>query len=338
MSGRTAVAVRRRAPLLAALCVVALALVVLVSLVVGTRVLAPGEVVDGLLGRDPIASPVIWQLRLPRTLTGLLVGIALGIAGVLSQSVARNPLADPGLLGISAGGAVGVVVGSAFLGIGAGAPRLGLALLGSALATVAVYAFARRSPEGLTPVSMTLAGMALTAFLGAVVSGTVLMSATTMDQYRFWAVGALTGADPDVLAGAAVPAVLGLVLAFVVAGGLNAMALGDDTAAALGVSVLRTRLLTGAAVVLLSGSAVAIAGPIVFIGLVVPHMARAVVGTDVRRLILFSAVLGPVLLLAADVVGRLIARPSEVQVGVVTAVIGTPVFVWLTRRVRGRAG
>ncbi|WP_229872460.1 FecCD family ABC transporter permease [Promicromonospora soli] len=324
----------------AAVLLGALALLVVAALagvIVGTRVLSPGETLAGLLGQDGVAATVIWELRLPRTLLGLLVGSALGVAGVLAQAVTRNPLADPGLLGISAGGAVAVVAGSAFLGLGAGTPRVLLALAGAALATAAVYLFASRSPEGLTPVNMTLAGMAMTAFLGAAVSATVLLSASTMDQYRFWVVGALSLPDPAVLLPAIPPAVAGAILAVVVSGSLNALALGDDTAAALGVAVLRTRLLAGAAVVLLSGTAVALAGPIAFVGLVIPHIARALVGTDVRRVLALSAVLGPLLLVTADVVGRLVARPAEVQVGVVTALLGTPFFIWLTRRAKERS-
>ncbi|GHH74527.1 iron ABC transporter permease [Promicromonospora soli] len=332
--------VARSGTAVAAVLLGALALLVVAALagvIVGTRVLSPGETLAGLLGQDGVAATVIWELRLPRTLLGLLVGSALGVAGVLAQAVTRNPLADPGLLGISAGGAVAVVAGSAFLGLGAGTPRVLLALAGAALATAAVYLFASRSPEGLTPVNMTLAGMAMTAFLGAAVSATVLLSASTMDQYRFWVVGALSLPDPAVLLPAIPPAVAGAILAVVVSGSLNALALGDDTAAALGVAVLRTRLLAGAAVVLLSGTAVALAGPIAFVGLVIPHIARALVGTDVRRVLALSAVLGPLLLVTADVVGRLVARPAEVQVGVVTALLGTPFFIWLTRRAKERS-
>jgi iron complex transport system permease protein len=179
--------------------------------------------------------------------------------------------------------------------------------------------------------------MALTAFLGAAVSATVLLNASTMDQYRFWVVGALSLPDPAVLLPAIPPAVAGGILAVVVSGSLNALALGDDTAAALGVAVVRTRLLAGAAVVLLSGTAVALAGPIAFVGLVIPHVARALVGTDVRRVLALSALLGPLLLVTADVVGRLVARPAEVQVGVVTALLGTPFFIWLTRRAKERS-
>jgi iron complex transport system permease protein len=332
--------VARSGTAFAAVLLGALALLVVAALagvIVGTRVLSPGDTFAGLLGQEGVAATVIWELRLPRTLLGLLVGSALGVAGVLAQAVTRNPLADPGLLGISAGGAVAVVVGSAFLGLGAGTPRVLLALAGAALATAAVHLFASRSPEGLTPVNMTLAGMALTAFLGAAVSATVLLSASTMDQYRFWVVGALSLPDPAVLLPAIPPAVAGAFLAVVVSGSLNALALGDDTAAALGVAVLRTRLLAGAAVVLLSGTAVALAGPIAFLGLVIPHIARALVGTDVRRVLALSAVLGPLLLVTADVVGRLVARPAEVQVGVVTALLGTPFFIWLTRRAKERS-
>ena len=333
MSSRTTTR-RPRAPLAVVLVVTValLVLVMLISLLIGTRVLSVGEMLDGLTRRERIPTAVIWDLRFPRTLLGLLVGAALGAAGVLAQSVTRNPLADPGLLGISAGAAVAVVAGSALFDLGPGTLRVLLALAGAALATVAVYTFAHRSPEGLTPVNMTLAGMAVTAFLGAGVSATVLLSATTMDQYRFWVVGALSLPDSQVLLPALVPAAAGAVLALAISGSLNALALGDDTAAALGVPVLRTRLLAGLAVVLLSGTAVALSGPIGFIGLLIPHMARALVGNDVRRMLALSVLLGPLLLLTADVVGRVIARPSEVQVGVVTAILGTPFFIYLTRR------
>ena len=334
------VAARRKAtfPVVLGVCVVLLAAAVVLSLLVGTRVLSLPETVAGLTGSDHVAAAVIWELRLPRTLLGLLVGAALGAAGVVAQSVTRNPLADPGLLGISSGAAVAIVVGGALLGVAGGAPQVLLAVVGAGAATLAVYGFAHRSAEGLNPVNMTLAGMAISACLSAVVSAVVLLSASTMDQYRFWVVGSLGSPDAGVLAPAALVALVGAVVATATSGSLNALALGDDTAAGLGVRVHRTRVLGGAAVVLLSGTAVALAGPIVFVGLLVPHAARFVVGGDVRRVLALSAVLGPLLLLAADVVGRVIARPSEVQVGVVIAVLGTPIFIWLARRARTRAG
>lgn len=309
-------------------------MVAFVSLVIGTRVMGFGEVIDGLRGTDPIASPIIWELRLPRTELGLLVGAALGAAGVIAQSVTRNPLADPGLLGISSGAAVAIVVGSAFFGVVGGTGQMALAVVGAAVATVAVFAFAQRAPEGLTPVSMTLAGMALTAFLGGIISGVTLLSSDSMDQYRFWIVGALNIPEPAMLASGAALIALGGALAAIISGSLNAMALGDDTASALGVRVQRTRLLAGLAVVLLSGAAVSLSGPITFIGLIIPHAARMLVGNDVRRALAMAAVLGPLLLVTADVIGRVVVRPGELQVGVVTAVIGTPVFIWLTRRTR----
>ena len=308
------------------------------SLAIGARALSLEEIWHGITGSDPVATAVIWQLRFPRTLLGLLVGAALGAAGVLAQAVTRNPLADPGLLGISSGAAVSIVAGTAFLGIGGGAGRMALAIVGAALATLIVFAFAARSPEGLSPVSMTLAGMAITACLGAVVSAIVLLDAESMDQYRFWQVGALGLPDPQLLWIGAGVAVLGAIVAIAIAGSLGALALGDDTASALGVKVGRTRVLAGIAVVLLSGMAVSLAGPIGFIGLIIPHAARALVGHDVRRMLALSALLGPLLLTAADLIGRVVVRPSELQVGVVTAVIGTPVFIWLTRRVRSKRG
>lgn len=328
--GRTSIAFAATAALLVAS--------VVLSLAIGSRALSLDEIWRGLTGSDPVASAVIWQLRFPRTLLGLLVGAALGAAGVLAQAVTRNPLADPGLLGISSGAAVSIVAGTAFLGIGGGAGRMVLAVAGAALATLIVFAFASRSPEGLSPISMTLAGMAITACLGAVVSAIVLLDAESMDQYRFWQVGALSLPDPRLLWIGAAVALVGAIVAVAISGSLGALALGDDTASALGVKVGRTRVLAGAAVVLLSGMAVALAGPIGFIGLVIPHAARVFVGNDVRRTLALSALLGPLLLTVADIIGRVVVRPAELQVGVVTAVIGTPVFIWLTRRMRARKG
>lgn len=328
--GRTSIAFAATAALLVAS--------VVLSLAIGSRALSLDEIWRGLTGSDPVASAVIWQLRFPRTLLGLLIGAALGAAGVLAQAVTRNPLADPGLLGISSGAAVSIVAGTAFLGIGGGAGRMVLAVAGAALATLIVFAFASRSPEGLSPISMTLAGMAITACLGAVVSAIVLLDAESMDQYRFWQVGALSLPDPRLLWIGAAVALVGAIVAAAISGSLGALALGDDTASALGVKVGRTRVLAGAAVVLLSGMAVALAGPIGFIGLVIPHAARVFVGNDVRRTLALSALLGPLLLTVADIIGRVVVRPAELQVGVVTAVIGTPVFIWLTRRMRARKG
>lgn len=339
-AGPVAAPVVRGRGVFATTVVVALVLLVvavLLSLLVGTRVLGVAETLSGVQRTDPVAAAVIWELRLPRTVLGLVVGAALGGAGVLAQSVTRNPLADPGLLGISSGAAAAVVVG-ALLGFTGGVPQVLLGIAGAAAATAAVYGFAQRSPEGLSPVNMTLAGMAVTACLSAVVSAIVLVSASTMDQYRFWVVGALGNPEAAVLVPATVLAAAGGVLGAAVSGSLNALALGDDAAAGLGVHVHRTRVLGGVAVVLLSGTAVALAGPLAFVGLLVPHAARALVGHDVRRVLALAALLGPLLLLTADVVGRVVARPAEVQVGVVTAVLGTPLFILLARRGRARAG
>lgn len=329
---------RGRTPIVFVAAAALLVASAVLSLAIGARALSLEDIWQGITGSDPVASAVIWQLRFPRTLLGLLVGAALGAAGVLAQAVTRNPLADPGLLGISSGAAVSIVAGTAFLGIGGGAGRMVLAVAGAAVATLIVFAFASRSPEGLSPVSMTLAGMAITACLGAVVSAIVLLDAESMDQYRFWQVGALSLPDPRLLWIGAAVALVGAIVAAAISGSLGALALGDDTASALGVKVGRTRVLAGTAVVLLSGMAVSLAGPIGFIGLIIPHAARAFVGNDVRRTLALSALLGPLLLTAADIIGRVVVRPAELQVGVVTAVIGTPVFIWLTRRMRVRKG
>jgi len=312
-----------------------LVLVVIASLAIGTKSIPFSTVVRALIDFDGSTEHlVVRELRLPRTIVGLLVGSALGVAGALMQAITRNPLADPGLLGVSAGASFAVVVAIFVLGIGSLTAYVWFALFGAAVTSVAVFALGSLGRGGANPVRLALAGAALSALLGSLISSVVLVDRQTLDQYRFWVVGSLAGRDMTIL-GQVMPFLLvGLLLAFGLSRSLNALALGEDAARALGTRVGVTRLMTVFAVTMLAGGATAACGPIAFIGLTVPHLARIVCGPDQRWLLPFSAVLGPVVLLSSDIVGRIIARPAEVQVGIMTAALGGPIFVLLVRRVR----
>ncbi|MER5701485.1 iron ABC transporter permease [Micromonospora sp. NPDC002296] len=312
-----------------------LALAVLASFALGSRPLAPDDVWHALVAPDGgDATTIVRELRMPRTTLGIVVGLALAVAGVLFQALTRNPLAEPRILGISAGASCGVVLAIAVFGVGSLAGYVWFGVAGALLAGLAVFAVANRTREGASPVTLALTGAALDASLGAVVYALLSIDARTFEEYRFWVVGGLTGRDVGVT-GQVLPLVLaGLVLAVLVARGLDALALGDDVARGLGHRIGLVRLGGGAAGVLLTGAAVAAAGPIAFVGLAVPHLARALVGADHRWTLAVAALLGPALLLGADVVGRLVAPPGEVPAGVITALIGAPLLAFLVRRAR----
>lgn len=325
---------RRRAATGLALGVLGLVVVVLLSLAVGSRSIAPAEVLRALV--DPVAGvadhTVVRELRVPRTVIGLLAGLGLGTAGALMQGITRNPLADPGLLGVGAGASLAVVVGIAWFGVTAPSGYVWFALAGAALASLLVHAVAGRTSGAGGPVTLALADTAVTAVLVSLLTVVLLGDVDTLNQYRFWSVGSLTGRDLATAAALWPFLTAGLVLAAASARSLDLLALGDDVATGLGVHVRRSRALAGGAVVLLAGTATALAGPIVLLGLVVAHLARYVTGPDHRRLLAMSAVLGPALLLAADVLGRVVVRPAELEAGIVAALLGAPVLVALVRR------
>jgi iron complex transport system permease protein len=310
----------------------------LAGLALGSRALPLTEVVAALSGRDAgDASIIVLDQRLPRTLLGLLVGAALGVGGAVAQSLTRNPLADPGLLGVSAGAALGIVLGTFMLGVTALAPQLALATVGASVAGCAVLLLGNAAPVARTPQGLALVGVALSAVLGSVASTVVLLDAQTLDEYRFWLVGSLAGRGSSTLTTVLPPILVGALLAWLSTRSLDALALGNDSASALGVRLARARLLAGTSVVLLTGAAVAAAGPLAFIGLAVPHAARALAGARTAWLLLFAAGLGAALLVLADVVGRIVLRPNELPAGVVTAILGAPLALVLLRRVRAGA-
>jgi iron complex transport system permease protein len=248
------------------------------------------------------------------------------------QALTRNPLADPGLLGVNAGAAAAVVSAISFLGVNSTTGYVWWALAGAAATSVPVYAVGGRGSA--TPVRLALAGTAVTALLQGWTSAVELTDNAALDRMRFWQVGSLAAADMATVRDVAPFIAAGALLALATARPLNAVALGDDTARGLGARLTRTRVLVMAAVTLLCGAATAACGPIVFVGLMVPHMVRGLTGPDMRWILPYAAVLSPALLLGSDVIGRLVTRPAELQVGIVTALLGGPVFIALVRRRR----
>ncbi|MFI9311612.1 FecCD family ABC transporter permease [Streptomyces triculaminicus] len=326
---------RRAAPRAAGLlaAVGALLLVLVASVAVGAKQIPLDQVWHGLFhytGNE--TDVVVRDVRVPRTLLGLLVGAALGLAGTVMQALTRNPLADPGLFGINAGAAAAVVSGISFLGVSSLTGYVWLAFLGAAAVSVVVYALG--GSRGATPVRLALAGTAVTAALNGYVFSVQLLDTAALDRMRFWTVGSLASANSTVVTQVAPFIVAGVLLALTLARPLNALALGDDQARALGTRLTATRVLALAAVTLLCGAATAACGPVIFVGLMVPHVVRVFTGPDMRWILPYAAVLAPVLLLGSDIAGRIVVRPSELQVGIVTALLGGPLFIHLVRRRR----
>src|SRR5688500_12153130 len=301
----------------------ALLIVVLCSIAVGAKPIALRTVLDALFHYDATSNDhlIVRSLRIPRTIVGLMVGVALGLSGAVMQGVARNPLADPGILGVNAGASLFVVVAIYSFGIGSLLGYVWFAFAGAAITSVVVYSLGSLGRDGATPVKLALAGAAITAFVGSITTAILLIDVATLDQFRFWAVGSLSGRDGSIAAQLAPFIAVGTVMALASGRVLNALALGDDVARSLGQRVGLARVLSAASVVLLVGAATAAAGPIGFVGLTVPHVARAITGPDYRWVLPYSAVLAPTLLLGADVLGRCVARPGELQVGIVTALV-----------------
>ncbi|KAA0931476.1 FecCD family ABC transporter permease [Streptomyces apricus] len=325
--GRRAV---RVAGLLVSLAV--LVLVALASIAIGAKELSLEQVWHGLFKDSGSYGDVVVGERLSRTVLGLLVGAALGLAGAVLQALTRNPLADPGLLGINAGASAAVVTAITFFGVTSLNGYVWFAFAGAAAVGALVHFLG--GSRGATPVRLALAGTAISAALYGYLQAVMIMDEAALGKMRFWTVGSLASATTSTVWQVLPFLVAGTVLALGLARPLNAMAMGDDTARALGAHLGRTRALSMAAATVLCGAATAACGPIVFVGLMVPHVVRSFTGPDLRWILPYATVLSPVLLLGADVVGRVVARPAELQVGIVTAVLGGPVFIFLVRRRR----
>lgn len=318
------------------LAIVLLVIAIAASLAVGARDIPIGTVIDALVRPDPRVTDqgVVLDLRVPRTTVGLLAGLALGLAGALMQGITRNPLADPGLLGVNAGASLFVVAGIAWFGVTSALGFVWFAFIGAAVTTAIVYLVGSLGREGATPVKLALAGTALTAAVTSLITIILLTDGEAFDRYRFWSAGSLVVRGLDSAVQLAPFILAGAILAALVARMLNALALGDDLARGLGQNVVAARILCAFAVVLLCGSATALAGPIVFVGLAVPHLARWFTGPDYRWILALSGLLGPILLLLADVLGRVVARPGEIEAGLVVAFLGAPVLIALVRQAK----
>ncbi|MFJ4684038.1 FecCD family ABC transporter permease [Streptomyces sp. NPDC088789] len=312
--------------------VVVLVLVAVASLAVGAKPLSLGEVWHGLFQDSGRYADVVVGDRLSRTVLGVLAGAALGLSGAVLQALTRNPLADPGLLGINAGASAAVVTAITYFGV-TGLTGYVWFAFGGAAAVGAVVWFLGGS-RGATPVRLALSGTAISAALYGYLQAVMIMDQSALAKMRFWTVGSLNSATGETIVQVLPFLVGGTLLALGLARPLNAMAMGDDTAKALGAHLNRTRALAMLAATVLCGAATAACGPIVFVGLMVPHVVRSFTGPDMRWILPYAAVLSPVLLLGADVIGRVVARPAEVQVGIVMAILGGPVFIHLVRRRR----
>jgi len=327
-------AIRRRRLLILLALVAAVAIAALLSLVIGAKNVPLGDTWHALTAPTGTENDiVIRSLRVPRTVLGVLAGIALGVAGALMQGHTRNPLADPGLLGVTQGAAFAMVAAVVGLGVTEPYGYIWFGLAGALAASAGVFALGTVGGRGTpTPVTLALAGAAVSAFMYALTSAIVLLDERAMDTFRFWQAGAIAGRGGGVIVQVLPFLAAGLLLAAANTTGLNALTLGEDVARSLGGSVPRTRAVGIAAITLLTGAAVAACGAIAFVGLIVPHLVRPLCGPDYRWLLPYSGLAGAAMLLIADVIGRIVARPGELEVGVVLALIGAPFFVALVRR------
>ncbi|ALO92941.1 iron ABC transporter permease [Streptomyces corchorusii] len=314
------------------LSVVLLVLVALASIAIGAKALSLDQVWHGLFHDTGTYGDVVVDERLARTALGLLAGAALGLSGAVLQALTRNPLAEPGLLGMNAGASAAVVTAMTYFGVTSLSGYVWFAFLGAAAVGALVWFLG--GSRGATPVRLALAGTAISAALYGYLQAVLITDGAALGKMRFWTVGSLVSATNSTIVQVLPFLAVGTVLALALARPLNAVEMGDDTARALGANLGRTRALAMLAAVVLCGAATAACGPIVFVGLMVPHVVRSFTGPDLRWIMPYATVLAPVLLLGADVVGRVVARPAELQVGIVTAIIGGPVFIFLVRRRR----
>jgi iron complex transport system permease protein len=315
---------------------IALLAVALMSMAYGAKPMSVETVIRAFTHYDATSNDhlIVRTLRVPRTAVGLMAGACLGLSGAVMQGMTRNPLADPGLLGVDAGASLFVVVGIFVFGVSSLRASVWFAFAGALVASVIVHVLGSAGRGGATPVRIALTGAALTALLGSLTSAVLVLDASTLDQFRFWAVGSIAGRTGDVARDVAPFATIAVLVALVSARTLNTLALGDDAATSLGVRLGWSRALCALAIVLTAGTATAIAGPIGFVGLTIPHAVRRITGPDHRWLLPYCAILGPILLLGSDIIGRIVDRPDEVQVGIITALVGAPFFIALVRRTR----
>ena len=317
---------------------IALSLCALASLAFGARFVDFREVVETLIhSRKTTINEIVVHERIPRTVFGMIAGAALGVSGALMQSITRNPIADPSILGVNTGASLFVVGGIAFFQISSSNEYILFALVGAAVASVFVYSVGSLGQGGATPIKLALAGVATSAALSSLVSAIILLRNDVMNAVRFWQVGSISGATWEGIFSVMPFIVGGLLIAILSTPSLDALSMGDDIATGLGVRTGLVRLVAAFAGVLLCGATTALAGPIGFVGIMVPHTMRLICGPNLKRIIPMSAVGGAVLLLVADILGRVIGSPSEVEAGVITAFVGAPILITIAMRAKGRA-
>jgi iron complex transport system permease protein len=337
MSSRPATGRRQGARGLAlAALVVALAALAALSVVIGTRDVSFADILAALGGEVETVGQAAVAMRIPRMVLAVLAGGALGLAGAVMQGVTRNPLADPGILGVNAGAALAVVIAVAWFDVTSSGGYLWSALLGAAVATVFVFRIGSLGPGGATPLKLTLAGAATSVACGSMLVAVILPRADIGGGIQAWQIGGVAGATFERMMPALPLLLAGFAISLLSARRLNSLALGDDVAAGLGENVVASRVIASVGAVLLCGATTALCGPIAFLGLVVPHLCRLLIGVDYRWLLPFSVVGGACLILAADILGRVVARPSEIEVSIITALIGAPFFIWIVRRQKVR--
>ncbi|WP_405048866.1 FecCD family ABC transporter permease [Rhizobium rhizogenes] len=326
----------RRRALWLGIVLALLAVLCALSVAIGTRDVSLADITAALAGRVETVAEAAVAVRLPRTVLALLVGAALGLAGAIMQGVTRNPLADPGILGVNMGASLAVVIAIVWFGIASSQAFIIAAIIGAGLSAVFVYVVGSLGRGGATPLKLALAGAATSVAFSSLVIAVVLPRSDIAGGIRAWQIGGVGGATFERIETVLPFLVAGFAISLLSARRLNSLALGDELAAGLGENVAVARAVASFGAILLCGAATAICGPIGFVGLVVPHLCRLLVGVDNRWLLPFSALGGACLLLAADIVGRIVARPSELDVGIVTALVGAPFFIWIVRRQRVR--
>lgn len=307
------------------------------SILYGSKSVDMGTLFDALFTNKESFSISVVQARIPRTLFGILAGASLGVSGCLMQSITRNPIADPSILGINTGASLFVVVGIAFFSISSPSQYIWLGFTGAILTAILVYGIASVGQSGATPIKLALAGAATSMALMSLVNTIMLPNSQVMDSFRFWQTGSIGGAKWNMILVLLPYFILGLLLSFYLSSSLNTLALGDELATSLGINSKKVRAMAAFAGVLLCGATTALAGPIAFVGLMVPHIMRLLIGSNMHYLLPLSALGGSILLLGADIIGRVIASPAELEVGIITAILGAPVFIYIVRKVKIRS-
>ena len=317
------------------LCLTLLSIMAIFSISLGAKSIAFTKVIDVLLGNAPdsLEATIILQ-RIPRTVFGILAGGALGISGALMQSITRNPIADPSILGVNTGASLFVVAGIAFFNITVAYQYIWLAIIGAGVTAVFVYSVASMGKDGATPLKLALSGSAVSIVLGSLVSTIMLPNNRVMEAFRFWQVGSIGSATWENIMLISPFLVVGFIISMFISGYLNNLALGDEAATALGTNVVMTRTIGALSSVLLCGATTALAGPIGFVGLIIPHIIRLIFGSEMSKMLPLSFLGSAILMLVSDIIGRVISLPGETEVGIVTAVIGAPVFILAIRKGR----